>query len=135
MSTKTQKNKRPPKSLKNKIFIFGLHSTSDDWLCHLSNAPKCLKMTWNSQFCLICNFSNLFPPKCLRMTRNGQFCLICNFSNLFLLKWFRMTRNGQFHPIHNFSNHFPLKWLRMTGNGQFYLIHTFSIFSHQSGSQ
>ena len=29
--------KRPPKSLKNKMFIFGLHSTSDDWLSDLSD--------------------------------------------------------------------------------------------------
>ena len=27
----TENTKRPPKSLKNKMFIFGLHSTSDDW--------------------------------------------------------------------------------------------------------
>ena len=27
----TKKRKRPPKSLKNKMFIFGLRSTSDDW--------------------------------------------------------------------------------------------------------
>ena len=27
----TKNQKRPPKSLKNKMFIFGLHSTSDDW--------------------------------------------------------------------------------------------------------
>ena len=26
-----KKQKRPPKSSKNKMFIFGLHSTSDDW--------------------------------------------------------------------------------------------------------
>ena len=31
-----QKWKRPPKSSKNKIFIFGLHSTSDDWPSDLS---------------------------------------------------------------------------------------------------
>ena len=31
MLTKTQKNEKwPPKSSKNKMFIFGLHSTSDD---------------------------------------------------------------------------------------------------------
>ena len=76
-------------------------------------------MTRNDQFCLICNFLNLFPPKWLRMTRNGQFHLICNFSNLFPPKWLRMTRNGQFHLICNFSNFFPLKWLRMTQNSQF----------------
>ena len=32
----TKKWKRPPKSLKNKMFIFGLHSTSDDWPSNLS---------------------------------------------------------------------------------------------------
>ena len=32
----TKKQKRPPKSLKNKMFIFGLHSTSDDRLSDLS---------------------------------------------------------------------------------------------------
>ena len=105
-------------------------------------------MTRNGQFCLICNFSNLFPPKWLRMTWNGQFCLIRNFSNLFPPKWLRMTQNSQFHLIHKFSNlptkmaqndsewpilsdsqlfqFFPPKWLRMTWNGQFCLIHNFS---------
>ena len=33
-----------------------------------------LRMTWNSQFHPIHNFSNLFPLKLLRMTWNGQFC-------------------------------------------------------------
>ena len=35
--------KRPPKSSKNKMFVFGLHSTSDDWLSDLSKKcwPKC----------------------------------------------------------------------------------------------
>ena len=32
----TKKWKRPPKSLKNEMFIFGLHSTSDDWPSNLS---------------------------------------------------------------------------------------------------
>ena len=59
------------------------------------------------------------PPKCPRMTWNGQFHLIHNFSNLLPLKWLRMTQNGQFCPIHNFSNLFPPKCLRMTRNGQF----------------
>ena len=31
-----KKWKRPPKSLKNKMFIFGLCSTSNDWLSNLS---------------------------------------------------------------------------------------------------
>ena len=49
-STKTQKKKKneesPPKSSKNKMFVFGLHSTSDDWLSNLSNEiwSKCEKM-------------------------------------------------------------------------------------------
>ena len=76
-------------------------------------------MTWNGQFHLIRNFSNLFPPKWLRMTQNGQFCLIRKFSNLFPPKWLRMTQNGQLCLIRNFSNLFAPKWLRMTWNGQF----------------
>ena len=41
-----KKQKRPPKSSKNKMFIFGLHSTSDDQLSDLSKKrwPKCKKM-------------------------------------------------------------------------------------------
>ena len=41
-----KKWKRPPKSSKNKMFIFGLHSTSDDWPRDLSKKrqPKCKKM-------------------------------------------------------------------------------------------
>ena len=41
----TKKQKRPLKSLKNKMFIFGLHSTSDDWPSHLSDEwwLKCKK--------------------------------------------------------------------------------------------
>ena len=31
-----KKQKRPPKSSKNKMFVFGLHSTSDDRLSNLS---------------------------------------------------------------------------------------------------
>ena len=85
-------------------------------------------MTRNGQFCLIHNFSNLFPPKWLRMTQNSQFHLIRKFSNLFPPKWLRMTWNGQFCLIHNFSNFFPPKWLRMGQNGQFCLIHNLSNF-------
>ena len=41
----TKKWKRPPKSSKNKMFIFGLHSTSDDRPSDLSKKrwPKCKK--------------------------------------------------------------------------------------------
>ena len=40
-----KKWKRPPKSLKNKMFIFGLHSTFDDWPSDPSKKcwPKCKK--------------------------------------------------------------------------------------------
>ena len=41
-----KKRKRPPKSSKNKMFIFGLHSTSDDWPSDQSKKcwPKHKKM-------------------------------------------------------------------------------------------
>ena len=40
-----QNAKRPPKSSNNEMLIFGLHSTSDDWLSDLSDEswPKCKK--------------------------------------------------------------------------------------------
>ena len=85
-----------------------------------------LKMTLNSQFCPIHNFSNLFPLKWLRMTQNSQFHPIHNFANLSLPEWLRMTQNGQFCLIHNFSNLFPLKWLSMTQSSQLHLICNFS---------
>ena len=42
----TKKWKGPPKSSKNKMSIFGLHSTSDDWPSDMSkkHQPKCTKM-------------------------------------------------------------------------------------------
>ena len=47
--------KRPPKSLKNEMFIFGLHSISDDRLSNPSDEcqPKCQK---NAQFWITFNF-------------------------------------------------------------------------------
>ena len=41
-----KKQKRPPKLSKNQMFIFGLHSTSDDWLSNPSKTHqlKCKKM-------------------------------------------------------------------------------------------
>ena len=47
MSTKMEKNeRRPRKSSKNKMFVFGLCSTSDDWPSDLSDEhqPKCKKI-------------------------------------------------------------------------------------------
>ena len=42
---KQNKTKRPPKSSTNKMFVFGLHSTSDDWQGDPSKKcwPKCIK--------------------------------------------------------------------------------------------
>ena len=40
-ATKDDQNaKRPPKSSKNEMLIFGLHSTSDDQLCNPSNKSQ-----------------------------------------------------------------------------------------------
>ena len=49
-STEMQKI-RPPKSLKNEMFIFGLHSTSDDWPSDPSNESwlKCKKRPLSHQ--------------------------------------------------------------------------------------
>ena len=52
MLTKMLKNEeRPPKSLKNEMFIFGLRSTSDDRPSDLSNEhrPKCKKKKKNQK--------------------------------------------------------------------------------------
>ena len=39
--TKVDQNaKRPPKSLKTEMLIFGLHSTSDDWPSNLSDESQ-----------------------------------------------------------------------------------------------
>ena len=35
-----QNTKKPPKTSKNKMFIFRLHSTSDDWLSNLSKKHR-----------------------------------------------------------------------------------------------
>ena len=56
--------KRPPKSLKNEMFIFGLRSISDDWLSNPSDEhqPKCQKRPphvikkLNAQFWITFNF-------------------------------------------------------------------------------
>ena len=97
----TKMQKRPPKSSKNEMLIFGLCSTSDDRPSNLSNKSwqKCTTevpqndLEWpispNSLF-------QSFPPEWLRISHNSQFCPICNFSNLFPPKWLRMTWNGQF---------------------------------------
>ena len=75
-STKMQK--KVPKSSKNEMLIFGLCSTSDNWPSNPNNESwqKCTtevpQNTWNNQFCLIHNFSNVFPLKWFRMTQNKK---------------------------------------------------------------
>ena len=53
-----KKWKRPPKSSKNKMFIFGLCSTSDDWPNDLSKKhwPKCKKKSPLSHWKMKCSF-------------------------------------------------------------------------------
>ena len=64
-TTKVNQNaKKPPKSSKNEMLIFGLHSTSDDWLSDLSEEswPKYIKGPlshqgkWNAHFWIMFNF-------------------------------------------------------------------------------
>ena len=112
--------------------------------------PKRLRMTRNSQFHLIHNFSNLFPPKWLIFGQISNFFIfwgrggtlakffqICYFLNHFQLendpqwpifppKYLRLACNGQFWSIFNFLQVFPPKQLRLTQNGQFHLICNFS---------
>ena len=54
----TQKQKRPPKSSKNKMFGFGLHSTFDDRLSDPSKKcrPKCKKKGPLSHRKIKCSF-------------------------------------------------------------------------------
>ena len=90
-------------------------------------------MTWNGQFHLIYNFSNLFPPKRLIFGQiskyfvylgeagtSAKFSQICNFLNCFQLennpqwpilppKWLRLAQNGQFWSVFNFPQVFPQK--------------------------
>ena len=66
--------KRPPKSSKMKcsfldyIQLLMIGQAIQAMKVDKNAPPKCLRMTWNGQFCLIHNLSNLFPPKWLRMT-------------------------------------------------------------------
>ena len=57
-----KKQKRPHKSLKNKMFIFGLHLTSDDWPSHLSDEQwlKCKKRPPKPSK-MKCSFSDGLP--------------------------------------------------------------------------
>ena len=64
MLTKTQKHEKgPPKSSKNKMFVFGLCSTSDDRLSDLSGEwwLKCIKNSLLSHQKIKCSFSDGLP--------------------------------------------------------------------------
>ena len=68
-----KKWKRSPKSLKNKMFVFGLHSTSDDWLSNLSDEhwPKCKKNEKGplSHQKIKCSFSDGLPEDCQKTAK------------------------------------------------------------------
>ena len=66
--------------------------THNGQFCHQSGLDW-LEMANFSHFSTFPIFSH---KKQLRLTGNGQFCLICNFSNLFLPKWLKMTHSGNF---------------------------------------
>ena len=64
MQKKKKKKKMATKLSKNVMFVFGLHSNSDDWLSDLSDesCPKCEKMVTklfkklNVHFWIMLNF-------------------------------------------------------------------------------
>ena len=73
----TKKQKRPPKSLKNEMFIFGLCSTSDDWPSNLSK--KCHQNTKRTQ---------KRPPK---LSKNKMF--IFGLLQLLIIGWAIQAKN------------------------------------------
>ena len=80
--------KRPPKSSKNEMFVFGLRSNSDDQRSNPSNESQPTNSEWP-----ISHDSQLLQSFLIEVAQNGQFHMIYNISNLFSLKWLRMTRN------------------------------------------
>ena len=109
-----------------------------------------LRLTRNSQFHLIHNFSHLLPPKHLIFVEISKifislggggtsaiFLSFPTFSNCFTPMRLKMTHNGKFGQksgldwvktaIFAYFSIFPPKMrLRLTRNGQFHLIHNFS---------
>ena len=74
MLTKTQKHqKRPPKLSKNKMFVFGLLSTSDDWLSDLSDERwlKCKNELLSHQK-IKCSFTDGLPEDCQKTPEDCQ---------------------------------------------------------------
>ena len=108
-----------------------------------------LRLTWNSQFHLIHNFSHLLPPKHLIFGEISKILIsggglyigkFFEFSNFFKSfhtnaaendpqwqiwpkKWLRLGQNGHFCI---FFYLFPQNEAEITRNGQFHLIHNFS---------
>ena len=118
-------------------------------------SPKMrLRLTRNSQFHLIHNFSHLLPPKHLILREiskifisgGGTLTNFLEFSTFFNSfhtnaagndpqwqiwpkMWLRLGQNGHFCI---FFYLFPQNEAEITWNDQFHLIHYFSIFFHQS---
>ena len=109
-------------------------------------SPKMmLRLTRNSQFHLIHNFSHLLPPKRLifeeisKISISGggtlaNFLSFPAFSNRFTPMRLEMTHNGKFGPKSGldwlkmaiFAYFSPKMRLRLTRNGQIHLIHSIS---------
>ena len=90
--------------------------------CFSIFSPKMrLRLTWNGQFHLIHNFSNLLPPKHLIFGEISKIFIggvgyvskFFEFSNFFKLFHTNLAENDPQWQI------WPKKWLRLSQNGQF----------------
>ena len=122
----------PLQSKKNEMLIFGLHSTSDDWLGWLMDLNPCYPYNIRKVgFCLSCNFCNLFPLKWLGMANFIQFATFPIFSHRRGSEWLRTANFAWFTTFPSFSHQSGSEWL---GTANFAWFATFPIFCHQSGS-
>ena len=127
MEVNQNAKKRPPKSSKNEMLIFGLCSTSDDWLSNLSNKsqPKCKKgplshQKINSHFWITFNFwwlSNLSDksqPKCKKgpLSHQKMKCSFLDYVQLLMIGWAilatEVNQNAKKGPLshQNINSHF-----------------------------
>ena len=86
----TKKQKRLPKSLKNKMFVFQLRSTSDDWPSNLSKKcwPKHKKR----------------PPKSSKIK-----CLFLDYFQLLMIGWAIWVMNGDWNARKGLLSHQKIK--------------------------
>ena len=93
-------------------------------------------MTWNGQFHLILNFSNLFPPKQLIFGKISKFFIFWGaggyisqiFPDLQLFESFPTGNDPQWPIV-------PPKWLRLAQNGQFWSFFNFPQVFPQKAAQ